>query len=38
MNPKNIVIFMPSIETGVADKNLFVISNFLAKILKIPLL
>ena len=31
MNPKNIVIFMPSIETGGADKNLFVISNFLAK-------
>ena len=31
MNSKNIVIFMPSIEKGGADKNLFVISNFLSK-------
>ena len=31
MNLKNIVIFMPSIEKGGADKNLFIISGFLSK-------
>ena len=31
MNLKNIIIFMPSIEKGGADKNLFIISNFLAR-------
>ena len=31
MNSKNIVIFMPSIERGGADKNLYIISNFLLK-------
>tara|TARA_B100001063_G_scaffold237924_1_gene259388 strand:- start:172 stop:1269 length:1098 start_codon:yes stop_codon:yes gene_type:complete len=31
MNLKNIVIFMPSIEKGGADKNLFIISSFLSK-------
>ena len=31
MNSKNIIIFMPSIEKGGADKNLFTISNFLSK-------
>jgi glycosyltransferase involved in cell wall biosynthesis len=31
MNLKNIVIFMPSIESGGADKNLFIISSFLSK-------
>ena len=31
MSLKNIIIFMPSIEKGGADKNLFILSNFLSK-------
>lgn len=31
MNFKNIVIFMPSIDKGGAEKNLFIVSNFLSK-------
>jgi len=34
MNSKNIVIFMPSIEAGGADKNFFIISNFLSRSFK----
>ena len=31
METKKIVIFMPSIEKGGADKNFYILSNFLAK-------
>jgi glycosyltransferase involved in cell wall biosynthesis len=32
--PKNLIIFMPSIEGGGVEKNLFIISNYLAKYIK----
>ena len=31
MNKKKIIIFMPSIEGGGVEKNLFLISNYLSK-------
>jgi len=31
MNKKNIILFMPSIEGGGVEKNLFLVSNFLIK-------
>ena len=31
MKQKNLIIFMPSIEGGGVEKNLFLVSNFLAK-------
>ena len=34
LSKKNLIIFMPSIEGGGVEKNLFIISNYLGK--KIP--
>ena len=34
MTKKNLVIFMPSIEGGGVEKNLFIVANFLSKKLK----
>ena len=31
MTKKNLVIFMPSIEGGGVEKNLFIVANFLSK-------
>ena len=34
--PEKIIIFIPSIEDGGVEKNLFIISNYLSKKTKIP--
>jgi hypothetical protein len=34
MEQKKLIIFMPSIEVGGVEKNLFIISNYLAEKLK----
>ena len=34
LKEKNLIIFMPSIEGGGVEKNLFIISNYLAKKIK----